>query len=160
MIRTIVLGTVLLAILALNPMFGCFATHFDYSEADMKKAIEGRWKLTIDRRELEMTVRETKSVQRHASNGLVNSAAACGTRSFVNTAEACIDASSMDVDVAIAGVINHGTFRVFGTTFERGNLEVEANGLWLDVHVDAVGQVLDVRAMQSGYQVTAALARM
>jgi hypothetical protein len=160
MIRKLVLGTVLFAILAVNPMFGCFAVHFDYSEADMKKAIEGQWKLTIDHRELEMSVREAKSVKRHASNGIVNSAAACGTRSFMNTAEACIDASSMDVEIVIAGVTSHGTFRVFSTSFERGLLETEVDGVWLDADVDSLGQVLEVRAAQNNNKVTVALARM
>jgi len=160
MIRTVVLGTVLLAILALNPVFGCLANRFQYTEADMKRVIEGHWKLTVETRELDMKIRESGSLKRHASSGFVNSVSACGTRSFVNTADACVDDSAMDVDVVIAGVTNQGTFRVFGTTFERGTLEVEVGGLWLDAHFDATGHVLDVRATQRGNQVTATLARM
>lgn len=158
MIRAFVIGTVLIAILALNPIVGC--DRFSYNETDMKRVIEGHWTLTLEKRELDMTIRESRTAQRHASrNGMFNTAEACGTRSFVNTADACVDDTEMVVDVAIGSAVNHGTFRVFGTSFERGTLEVEVDKIYVSAHFDARGDVLDVLATDHGNQVTARLAR-
>lgn len=159
MIRTFIIVTVLIAIVALNPMFGC--DRFSYNETDMKRVIEGHWKLTLENRDLEMTIRESRMAKRHASrDGMFNSAGACGSRSFVNTADACIDDTEMAVDVAIGTVVNHGTFRVFGTSFERGTLEVEVDRIYVSAHFDSHGDVLDVLATDHGNQVTAQLARL
>jgi hypothetical protein len=159
MIRTFLVVTVLIAVVALNPMFGC--DQFTFNETDMKRVIEGHWKLTLEKRDLDMTIRESRTAKRHASrDGIFNSAEACGTRSFVNTADACVDDTEMTVDVAIGTAVNHGTFRVFGTSFERGTLEVEVDQIYVTAHFDSHGDVLDVLATDHGKQATAKLARL
>jgi|GEM_PF-6044380 len=108
--RTFIFGAVVLALLSLNPI-GCIGS-FDYGEKEMKLAVEGRYKLTVDHKTLELVVKEARQPAQHASQGIVESADACGTRSFFNHANACKDLSEMDVEVAIGAATFPGVFRV------------------------------------------------
>lgn len=147
-ITAIVLGT-----LALNPWFGCTQPSYDYSEADMKRVIEGRWRLTFDKRTLDLTITEAHPVERHASGGLVQSAAACGSRSFVNTASACYDSSTMEVEVATATGKNRGRFTVAGLRFDRGFFDVEIDKLFISAELGADGQIIAATVLDNGAQI-------
>ncbi|HEY0252060.1 MAG TPA: hypothetical protein VGC41_11065 [Kofleriaceae bacterium] len=150
--KTIVLALVLLAILAFNPMFGFLRDTFDYDEADMKHAIEGRWKLAYGGHTVELAITEGRDPERHSSRGWLNAAEACGTRSFVNTADACVDLSRMSVSVATGAARTHGTFTVMGESFRAGNFEVELDGLYVSAKVDRQGAVTWVMVVDQGRQ--------
>lgn len=144
----LVLGT-----LALDPWFGCARPSYDYSEADMKRAIEGRWRLAFDKRAIELTITEAHPVERHASRGLVQSAAACGSRSFVNTASACYDSSTMEVEVATPTGKNRGRFTVAGLQFDRGFFDVEIDKLYISAQLRPDGEIVAATVLDNGTQI-------
>src|SRR5690242_6504450 len=101
MTKTLMLAVFGLTALIVNPFFGCEDDHvpfYSYDAADMRIAIEGRWKLHIaGKPDVTLTIKQSaKLEQQHAQRAtLVRSAAACGTRSLVRSAGACLDTSEM-----------------------------------------------------------------
>lgn len=104
---------------------------FDYDEDDMRAAVEGRWKLAIERsgerQELELTIRQG-GVSDLASRDWVRAATACSDRSLVRSASACIDSSTMPLEITVLGPnapTAYGRFMVHGTSFGRGYLQID-----------------------------------
>jgi hypothetical protein len=156
-IEWLALAGLVLAVLVLNPWFG--VTGYSYGASEMRAAIEGTWRLTItsdDAAPIERTFTlaqaasdpsevvpaETPSAP-HASRGWIRRAAACGTRSLVRSASACMDITRMPLDVKIAGgdEVVHAEFVVGGTTFNRGGLVLEIADYWLDAGIAPDGEV-------------------
>ena len=153
-----------LALLAffLNPGFACSPSNepeFKYGEAEMKGAVEGTWMLTLratDGTLSETTLQIAESGKAQAllsptapggsyRTGLIRSAAACGTRTFVKSAGACIDMSEMPLDVVVAGgdprfqaVSSSGNLRIASLIFSLGMLELKLGELsvWSTVAPD------------------------
>jgi hypothetical protein len=133
MTKTLLLAVFGLTALIVNPFFGCDAeVTYSYDAADMRIAIEGSWKLHVDGKpDITLTIQQSaKAEQQHAMRAtLVRSAAACGRRSLVRNAGACLDISEMPLDVEVAGMTTKqpakGTFVVPFTTFEIGNLTIQ-----------------------------------
>jgi hypothetical protein len=89
---------------------------------------------------------------RHAGarSALVQSAEACGTRSLVRAAEACVDVTRMPLDVTlIAGAdarrAEVGEMIVFGDDFKGGRVEVPLGEIAVTAQLSARGEVLEVR---------------
>src|SRR5512140_605696 len=98
--------TIGLAVLSLSPVaiWWSVTPHYDYGDTELRAAVEGTWQLTTTTgRNLTFTIRQAKETERtHASRGLVQSAAACGHRTLVRSAEACMDVSEMPLVIATA----------------------------------------------------------
>jgi hypothetical protein len=132
----------------LNPGIACVSSDepdFKYGEAEMKAAVEGTWLLTL--RGTDGTVSETtlQIVQSGTAQammspsgsgshrtGVIRAAAACGSRTFVKSAGACMDMSDMPLDVAFVsgdprfqGAALSGSLRISSLIFTRGQLSLE-----------------------------------
>ena len=129
--RSIVTGVALVAALVLSPMSACnpfFSYHF--GDAELRAAVEGTWRITIPNH-APITITLAQSAQaEHADRGWIHTAAACGTRSLVRTAGACVDATRMALDVAIVDGLPHdtrtgGEVDVLGADFVAADLELQ-----------------------------------
>ena len=153
---------IVVLLVAVNPMFRMVTgTGYSYGEPEMRRAVEGTWTLTPEHgAAIHFTVVERG---RHVPReGLIRSAGACGDRSFVHTADACMDTSSLELAITSADSrLDRGRFHVFAYDFEFGVLELDAgNQLVLDAHVDTAGGAYQVEYFIDGKQVPATLVRM
>jgi hypothetical protein len=131
------------AALVLDPM----ATFKDpdppltFGEPEMRAAVEGTWEL-IDGDQHERLVITEASKVGHSSRGWIKRAAACGKRSFVRSAHACVDMTRMELDVRLAGTHRHGALVVEGANFRAAELTVDLGlrGL-VDVRITPHGEV-------------------
>jgi hypothetical protein len=130
----------------LNPGIACVSSDepdFKYGEAEMKAAVEGTWLLTLRATdgalsETTLQIAESSKAQammsptvpgRSYRTGVIRSAAACGTRTIVKSAGACIDASEMPLDIVVTGgdprfqgVSSSGGLTIPSTYFTQGML--------------------------------------
>jgi hypothetical protein len=102
-----------------------------YDDADMRAAVEGTWEMTTVangvHQKWTIEVRQAGEAARsERSSGLVRSAAACGSRSFVRSAHACESISGMPLEVAVQGRDQpaYGHLMVFGTRFAEARLDI------------------------------------
>jgi hypothetical protein len=122
----------------LNPGVGCGSDEpqFDYGATEMRAAIEGDWSFTITSDAGAVTQVTVHVDQASATSGaaarapgraLVRAAYACGTRTLVKSAQACVDVTEMPLavtyvsgDDAFATAALSGTFGVVGLSFAYG----------------------------------------
>jgi hypothetical protein len=108
-VRSLAIPLALLAFF-LNPGLACTdEPQFQYGEAEMKAAAEGTWVITLgnpSNDQITVQVVESSKAQadqiraaRGSREGFISSAFACGNRTFVASAHACIDESTMPLDV-------------------------------------------------------------
>jgi len=126
--RALLAGLVAALAVVLNPLAACdwlVPVHYDYSEADMRAAVEGKWELVDGDTHTPITIKEA-SAPVHASAGLISTASACGgSRSFVAEAHACEPVSRMTLTAtADDGTVLDGELIVPGPTFRAGELEI------------------------------------
>lgn len=148
-----------LAALILNPIAACslFEPSFNFGAAEMRAAVEGTWTITApataDRPALEYTVRIAQSDKavrpEHAFlDNLVTPAAACGSRSFVRPAAACLDSTNMPLDIQIvkgpSTKPSSGEMRVTGTSFEYAGLALVVDGIPLRGQLSPKGVVTEL----------------
>jgi hypothetical protein len=158
--RRLALSLALLAFF-LNPGIACVSSDdpdFKYGEAEMKAAVEGTWVLTLRSTdgtlsETTLQIAETSKAQAMMSppgpgshrTGVIRSAAACGTRTFVKSAGACIDMSEMPLDVTFVsgdprfqGTALSGNLRITSLVFSQGTLNLGLGGVsvWASVAPD------------------------
>lgn len=160
-IKVMLAVTLGLAALVLNPWFGV-TSGYDYGAPEMRAAIEGTWRLTLTpndgpRREITFRIAQGAGPKEpHASShALVRSAAACGHRSLVKNAEACMDLSEMPLEIT---VLDGGTpvraagaarFEVPGTTFTNGWLEAQIADVYVSGRVAPNGETSEVTARET-----------
>lgn len=139
--KHLVTGALGLAALILNPFYACnpFAPSYTYSAKEMKAAVEGTWTLTTEGRSYVFHVKQGNRARQHSSRSMIPSAQACGTRTLVASASACIDSSDMPVVVTLEGETTDGMFTVHGTTFHRGNLVIEVADYLVEASVTPDG---------------------
>lgn len=162
-----------LAVLAFvfNPGFACTGEDepaYQYGESEMKSAVEGTWVLSVRQpdgiavEEITVAVVESSKAQPSQSqssarlhSGLIRSAAACGTRTFVASAQACIDSSEMPLDVTfVAGPDNYenapmsGQLAVHSLIFSLGHLQLTLGGLSVNAEIGPDGSVLSANGRQ------------
>jgi hypothetical protein len=147
-----------LASFLLNPGFACGGAepHYQYGEDELRAAVEGDWALSVTRGSdvpLELTLRleqrtETAASARApgAAPPLLRAAHACGTRTLLASAHACIDSTEMPLTVGlVAGDPSFeaanltGTFRVDSLIFDVGLLHLSLGELRLTAHLDGEG---------------------
>jgi hypothetical protein len=158
-----------LAAFFLNPSFACggpTGPAFEYDAAELRAVIGGTWMLTftpdgggithvsftVD--QAAGTVAPTASARRQ---GLVRAAQACGTRTLVRGAAACVDVTEMPLEVkflageeTLATAPLSGTFRVYGTKFAYGDLELVLGPYHVAMTVDRYGNVAATRLAAPG----------
>ncbi|HEU0033488.1 MAG TPA: hypothetical protein VFQ53_22810 [Kofleriaceae bacterium] len=148
--RKLVGGLTLVVAFIVNPLFAChpFEPSFSYGEAEMKAAVEGTWKLAFRGRELTIRIAQAKAVEQHSMRrALVKSAAACGHRTFVKSAEACKDLSELPLTLVAVNeptTKTEGRFVVESTTFDAGELLITVDGKRLAAVISPQGKVLRV----------------
>ncbi len=141
---TLSLAVVLAGVLVLD-LRACLPS-YDFDEAELRAAIEGTWKLVDGAHAIRFSVKEAREA-RHSSRGFVRAAAACGHRTFVRSAEACMDTTEMTLDVElIAGAHGTASGRLFvgGTRFESADLELELDGELVTARVAPGGAITDL----------------
>jgi hypothetical protein len=145
----------------LNPNLACGTDEpqFQYGAAEMQAAIAGTWSFTITPTggaATEVTVQideadtapgaTAQASRRH----LIRAAHACGSRTLVKSASACIDISSMPLaitfvsgDPALMSAQLAGVFTVAGTIFESGMVDLTIGAYHIAAQVDADGTVVN-----------------
>lgn len=134
------------AVLLLNPISGCeYLAGYDYGANEMKAAVAGTWTVTTKNGHQVIFKVDVGQAQRHSSLGWIHSADACGHRSMVSTAEACMDYTEMELKlVAVAGdVPTEATFNVNGTHFSAGQLRMRIGDEYAMAVVSPQGKVLE-----------------
>jgi hypothetical protein len=128
------------AVFFLDPSFACSdEPQFQYGAAEMLAAVGGDWSLTITPdggTATQVTVHVDQAgttndagVARAPGRGLVRAAYACGTRTLLKSAGACIDATQMPLvvtyvsgDAAFSTAAMSGSFLVPSLQFAGGDL--------------------------------------
>ena len=169
------------AVLVLSPWY-LFGYHFDAD--DLRAAVEGTWQLTVtppgapaealmfrlvqgreaSGDEADAGVGETHAVRR--GPGLVRPSDACGHRSLVRTAGACMDVTEMPLEVTLfaavprPGEAMRGGFMVDGTRFEAGWLTVAIGDVSVQARVAPGGKVQQVSSRRGQDEMPATLVRI
>jgi hypothetical protein len=103
----------------------------------------------------------TAAKQSARERGLVNTAAACGSRSFVRQAAACTDSTRMPLELVADGhKIDEAAFEVHGTTFSGGFFRFTIDGASINAEVDPSGKASRVFMYRNDKPVTASLERV
>jgi len=129
-----------LAAFFLNPSFACTdEPQFQYGAEEMRAAVAGDWSVTITPdggTATQVTVHIDQSAtaataSRAPARAIVRAAQACGTRTLVKPAGACIDLSEMPLDVtyvsgdaSFTSAALSGEFAVLGLAFVTGDLSL------------------------------------
>ncbi len=166
----VVLG---LAAMILNPFVACSALDEDYTfgATEMRAAVEGTWTVEVPASgeapalAYTVTVAQARGAARRTSAGasLVAPATACGNRSLVAEAAACIDTTDMPLEVNIvtgpsAGP-SHGTLMVAGLSFVSGNLGLTVDGKTISATLSREGIATGVNITIDGDTRPAVLTR-
>ena len=147
----------------LDPIAACDdETHFMYGEREMRAAIEGTWRVTLDDKTMTIEIRGGRKQVSVRGRGWIPDAAACGSQTFVRNAGACFDTSHMELEAKVIDGSKHadgvGDFEVVGTSFTAGHLELGFGPQdWLSATVLPTGEARDVRASHGS---TATLSRI
>lgn len=167
-VKRTVITVVALAVLVLNPVFGLLSDDYDFGAPELRAAVEGTWQLTIASpsappRTITFTLAQgAEPPDVHATRSLVRPAAACGHRSLVKAASACIDSTNMSLDVTvIAGGLpqarsGRGMFVVGGTRFRSGDLRIDVGGVSLLATLTPAGEVVSASSYVPGERDAAA----
>jgi hypothetical protein len=140
MLKQLSIGTLAVAALVLNPFYACTGDReFTFSATEMAAAVEGTWMLTTADRSYIFHIEAASEAKQHSSASLVPSAHACGSRTLVKSAAACLDTTTMPVVVKLSGATSDGVFRVHGTRFEDGELVIEVADHAVHARVNADG---------------------
>jgi hypothetical protein len=155
-----ILWIVPIAVVFLNPTFACSdEPPFQYGASEMRAAVEGDWSFAITpagAATMQVTVHigqaaTTPATTAHASGrAFVRAAHACGTRTLVKSAGACIDISQMPLaisyvsgDATFSTAMMSGTFSVIGLAFSSGDLELRIGPYQILSQVNPDGSVGD-----------------
>lgn len=157
MLRKLVVVAVAVAVFLITPyyFFQRFTSH-QFGEAEMRRAVEGTWTVELtqsngERRSITLSIEQARSAERaERERGWIRSAAACGSRSFVRSAEACMDTSRMPLTLTALGDDRPASLRgqlvVDGKVFERGTLDLQLDSHLLHARISKAGDVLEVSA--------------
>jgi hypothetical protein len=147
-----------LAALVLSPFAACsLEPPWEFGAREMRAAVEGTWTIRSPAdpdtpgREYTVIITQSDEPRRAAAStrgwSLVAPASACGSRSFVRTASACVDGSSMPLDVQLVDgrmSLSSGDLVVLGRSFHSGRLEATVDGLPLRATISPGGGASDV----------------
>jgi hypothetical protein len=141
----------------LNPGFACTGQdepEFNYGEAEMKAAVEGTWVVTVGADQITVQVAEGHEAQPNQIQAarpgghFIRSAHACGNRTFVASANACIDSTSMPLDVTFLSgpdsyrnAVLSGGLTVASTSFSFGYFGLRLGSLSIEAGILPDGTV-------------------
>jgi hypothetical protein len=168
------------AFFLVSPGFACGPgsddPEFHYGAAEMRGVIEGDWAVTMTPAggepmaytvHLQQATKAPASAGRRTRGGLIRAAYACGARTLVASASACIDTTTMPLDVTLApggSSVNGtptGSFQIMGTTFGRGYLGLTFGDWTLSAEIDPDGTIFFVTGTAgSGAKASATLRRL
>jgi hypothetical protein len=155
MLRGLVVVVVGVAVFLVTPYFVYDRLlTFQFGEAEMRAAVEGTWIVELmpkarPARSITLTI-EQSGASAHSSRERrwVRAASACGHRSFIRNAEACLDSSDMELKlIAVGGDASSklsGKLSVSGTRFDRGRLELQIDDSHVSATISSTGEVLDI----------------
>ena len=126
--RSVLVGVVALTALLLNPFYACSDLFGpDFGATEMRAAVEGTWRVTLPDRTVTIRVVQGGKAEQQSAASLIRPAVACGHRTFVKSAEACMDVSELPLEVTELGnaARSVGRFMVFGTSFRIGELVLD-----------------------------------
>jgi hypothetical protein len=157
-----------LAVIAflLNPGFACSpsddSTQFEYGETEMRAAVEGTWEMVLQassgaRSSLTVQIAEATEKKDGSAllrpdrrRGLIRSAAACGSQSFIKPAGACVSESTMPIEVAyVSGdqrfqnVVMSGLFVIPSEKLIPGRIELQLGDMRASATVTPQGIASD-----------------
>jgi hypothetical protein len=129
------------ALFFLNPALACGdEPEFRYGAAEMRAAVEGTWTLTRGEGatqqltvNIEQDTRTPQTAQAREArvHGLIRTAHACGTRTLVKSAGACVDISQMPLKVTMVSgdpvfqdAALSGTFTIHSLVFVAGEVSL------------------------------------
>ena len=166
------------AVFLFNPGFACSddEPQFKYGAAEMRAAVQGDWSFTItpdSGTATQVTVHVDQgeapatAAARAPGAALVRAAHACGTRTLVKSAGACVDISEMPLavdyvsgDAVPASATLSGWFRVFSLMFVTGDLDLRIGPYQILARVNADGTIADPRLGPQGTPGTVAVTRL
>ena len=167
------LWVVPIAFFFLNPNLGCVGPdepQFQYGAAEMQAAIAGTWTFSITPNggpttavtvQLEEADKVPVATSQPSARSLIRAAHACGSRTLVKSAGACIDVSSMPLtitfvsgDPSLMNAPLSGAFRVSGTTFQSGLLDVTIGPYQISASVLPDGTVMNTYLYVTGQGAT------
>lgn len=155
MVRKLVVAAVAVAVFLITPYF-LYEQHiaFHFGAAEMRAAVQGTWRLELapaagPSRSIAFTMDQAASpASSERERAWIRPASACGHRTLVRSAEACLDSTDMQLTlVAVGGARSlapTAKLRVIGKRFERGELELEVEGSLVTARISSAGAVLDV----------------
>ncbi|HTA19176.1 MAG TPA: hypothetical protein VK989_07770 [Polyangia bacterium] len=161
------------AIFFLNPGFACGPPEpqYQYGAAEMRAAVEGSWSFTLTPitagASKTVTLRIAQSTTapaqeaRAPGRAFVRAAYACGNRTLVASASACVDSSSMPLAITFvsgdASLTNgpfSGMFIIESTTFVDGRLDLTVGSYQLSMQVRADGTIEQASVPSGDWTVT------
>jgi len=155
--RLALASTFAAAAFLLNPLaIGCISNddpEFTFSDTEMRAALAGEWTLTAagstSTVRFEQAATSPTASRSPSSTSWLATAHACGTRTLIASANACIDVTEMPLRIVVLdGPLSSssslsGTLRVYGTSFMRGELELTASGATANAQISPTGEILE-----------------
>jgi hypothetical protein len=153
-------GALLVATVIINPLYACRGgapASFTFGTDEVQAAVEGAWTLVVPAtstepaRTVALQVEVSDKPARIAaagSDGLVASAYACGSRTLVRSAGACLDVTRVPLTVTVASgdvTTARGSLEIYGLRFDRGQLMLQLDAQPLTATLSPGGQASDVR---------------
>jgi hypothetical protein len=154
------------AIFFLNPGFACGPPEpqYQYGAAEMRAAVEGNWSFSIVPQGASAPIQVTVHVEQSATapaaaerapgRAFVRAAYACGSRTLVKSAGACVDVSDMPLavtfvsgDPTFSSAAFAGDFKVYGTEFASSDsqLQIVLGGYQIDAQLSPDGTLVNPR---------------
>jgi hypothetical protein len=167
MVRKLVVAAIAAAVFLITPYFLYeHSTAFHFGAAEMRAAVRGTWRIELSpaagpSRSITFTI-DQAATPAHAerARAWIRPASACSHRTLVRSAEACLDTTDMQLTLVVLGgdrsLSPTAKLRVIGTTFERGELELDVDGRFVQASISSAGAVLGVYAGDA----TASLVRL
>jgi hypothetical protein len=165
-----------IALFFLDPSFACTSEEeWQFCSAAMRGAVEGEWTFNITPAggtPVQAHVRIAQATQGKATTArarpiaLVRPAYACGSRTLLASASACVDVTEMPLDVSfidgdatLSGGPLSGTFKVYGLAFTTGYLELAIGPYHSVVYVTPDGSPFNPQLDPTGPSGTLAVTR-
>jgi hypothetical protein len=126
---------------------------YQYGDAEMRAAVEGIWKVTVGHPTGAATVYSFRLAQAYGTptasrGGLLRQAMACGSRTLVRSASACVDVTTMPLtgqviegDERAKTSTVKGEMMVAGLSFAQAQLTVEIGSRKLFGQISSDGKV-------------------
>ena len=161
----------------MNSGFACSSSEEDlpkwqYGEAEMTRAVEGTWRLTLERPAGESAVTFSLAPGAPSASSSLTSAPAsylqCGSRDFIRPAGACIDISTLYLsgqvlvaEAALGTPVVTGFYTVAGVTYRGGSLNIDLGPtLHMSATLDAGDQVTETYTDQNHARIASRLERV